>query len=147
MGNYVQGSLISGEKVEVEASVSWASQLWWFVFAAIFISQVPPIYFIVPPMLFIATAVLNVLTTELAVTNKKVIGKAGFIRRTSIDLQLSKLESIVLDQGVIGRIFNFGTVVVRGTGGNEVGIPYIKSPLEFRRSVMSIVDQQTAHSS
>jgi uncharacterized membrane protein YdbT with pleckstrin-like domain len=96
------------------------------------------------PIISIVIAIINVLTTELVVTNKKVIGKTGFIRRTSIDLQLGKLESIVLDQGITGRIFNFGTIVVRGTGGNAVGIPFIKSPLEFRRSVMRIVDQQTA---
>jgi hypothetical protein len=138
MGDYVQSSLMPGERVEVEAVVSWSSQFWWFVLAALLI------WTIVPPIFFIMIAVLNVSTTELAVTNKKVIGRAGFIRRVFVDLQLAKLESITHDQGIIGHIFDFGTVVVRDAGSNAIGIPYIKSPLEFNRSVMSIVDDQTA---
>ncbi|MDR2365894.1 MAG: PH domain-containing protein [Zoogloeaceae bacterium] len=134
MGQYVQNSLIAGEAVESEATISWLSQFWFFLFAILTIMT------IVLPILLIVIAIINVLTTKLAVTNKKIIGKAGFIRRASVDLPLTKLESIQLDQGVIGRIFNFGTVVVQGIGGNRVGIPYSKSPLEFRRVVMNLAD-------
>ncbi|MDR3158866.1 MAG: PH domain-containing protein [Zoogloeaceae bacterium] len=141
MGQYVQNSLISGEVVEAEATISWMSQFWYFLFSAVTIPfVVEAAAIIVIPIILIAIAAINVLTTELAATNKKVIGKAGFIRRVSVDMPLAKLESITLDQGVIGRIFNFGTVVVRGVGGNRVGIPYIKSPLDFRRMVMNLMD-------
>ncbi|MDR2625990.1 MAG: PH domain-containing protein [Zoogloeaceae bacterium] len=134
MGSHVRNSLISGERIESEAQISWMSQFWYFLFAILTIPT------IVLPILLLGIAAINVLTTELAVTNKKMIGKTGFIRRVSIDIPLTKLESINVDQGIIGRIFNFGSVAVRGIGGNSVGIPYISAPLDFRRVILNLVD-------
>lgn len=96
------------------------------------------------PILFILLAIINVTSTELAVTNKKVIGKAGFIRRVSIDLPLEKLESVNIDQGVIGRILGYGRVSIRGVGGNNVSIPFIKKPMDFRRVIMGLMDRKNA---
>jgi uncharacterized membrane protein YdbT with pleckstrin-like domain len=138
MGSFVENSLISGEKVELKATTTWLSQFWLFVWAVILC------WTIVAPVFFIILAIINVVTTELAVTNKKVIGKAGFIRRESIDLPLSKLESINIDQGIIGRILGYGRVSIRGVGGNNVSIPFIKDPLSFRRVVMNLMDQQSS---
>ena len=76
---------------------------------------------------------LRVWTTELAITKHKVIDKTGFIRRNTIELRLSKVEGLSVDQGVLGRIFNFGTINITGTGGIKTPIPYIKNPVEFRR--------------
>ncbi|MDB5777540.1 MAG: hypothetical protein JWP38_3673 [Herbaspirillum sp.] len=138
MGAFVESSLINGEKVECSATISWFSQFWYFVWAAILVITV------VPPIILIILAIINVATTELAVTNKKVIGKAGFIRRASIDMPLSKLESINIEQGIVGRIFGYGRVSIRGIGGNQVSIPFVKSPMDFRRVVMNLIDQKTA---
>lgn len=110
MGSFVENSLIAGEKIESQATISWLSQFGLFIFALISIKTV------VLPLFFIIFAMLNVLTTELAVTNKKVIGKKGIIRRISIDLPLQKLESINIDQSITGRIFGYGKVTIRGTG-------------------------------
>ncbi|MGA3943521.1 PH domain-containing protein [Ralstonia nicotianae] len=136
MGSFVENSLIPGEKVEMRATITWLSQFWYFVFAIALIMTV------IFPVILILFAVINVTSTELAVTNKKIIGKAGFIRRVSIDLPLDKLESVNISQGVIGRIFGFGRITVRGVGGNSVVIPYIKSPMDFRRVVMSLLDRK-----
>lgn len=137
MGSYVQNSLIAGERIEHAAVISWMSQIWYFIFSVVLITT------IIIPILFIVFAILNVLTTELAVSNKKIIGKVGFIRRTSVDLPLSKLESININQGVFGRIFNYGTVGFRGVGGNDIAIPYIKDPLSFRRIVMNLIESKS----
>ncbi|MDO3523604.1 PH domain-containing protein [Ralstonia pseudosolanacearum] len=136
MGSFVENSLIPGEKVEMRATITWLSQFWYFVFAIALIMTV------IFPVILILFAVINVTSTELAVTNKKIIGKAGFIRRVSIDLPLDKLESVNISQGIIGRIFGFGRITVRGVGGNSVAIPYIKSPMDFRRVVMSLLDRK-----
>ncbi|WP_217427294.1 PH domain-containing protein [Pandoraea communis] len=136
MASFVENSLIPGEKVEAQATISWLSQFWYFVFAVLLLMTV------VVPILFILIAIINVVTTELAVTNKKVIGKAGFIRRVSIDLPLEKLESINIEQGIIGRILGYGRVSVRGIGGNNVSIPFVKRPMDFRRVVMGLIDQK-----
>lgn len=138
MGSFVENSLITGEKVEANATISWLSQFWYFVFSLLLC------WTILFPVLFILIAILNVTTTELAITNKKVIGKVGFIRRVSIDLPLTKLESINIDQGIIGRLLGYGKVSIRGIGGTNVSIPYIKTPMDFRRVVMNLIDPKDA---
>lgn len=137
MGTFVENSLISGEKIEKQAIVTWWSQFWYILFSLMFIATV---FFFIFSLLCVLVAIINVITTELAVTNKKVIGKTGFIRRLSIDLPLNKLESINIHQSILGRIFGFGKVSIRGIGGNAVTIPFIKNPMEFRRIVMGLID-------
>ena len=137
MGSFIQNSLINGEKIQEEAVVTWWSQ--WFLIAL----GACTIVFGVG-LLFWALAVVNVLSTELAVTNKKVIGKVGFIRRVSIDIPLQKIESLSVDQGIFGRMIGYGKVSVQGTGGNRCAIPYIKNPMDFRRVVMNIMDAPAA---
>ena len=136
MASFVENSLIPGESVEAKATISWLSQFWYLLFAVALVLTV------VFPILFILIAIINVTTTELAVTNKKVIGKAGFIRRVSIDLPLEKLESININQGLLGRILGYGRVTIRGVGGNVVSIPYIKAPMAFRRVIMGLMDRK-----
>lgn len=138
MASFVENSLIPGEEIEAKATITWLSQFWYFVFALVLVMTV------VFPILFILLAIINVTSTELAVTNKKVIGKAGFIRRVSIDLPLEKLESVNIDQGIIGRILGYGRVSIRGIGGNNVSIPYVKKPMDFRRVVMGLLDRKNA---
>ncbi|MDR3429003.1 PH domain-containing protein [Silvimonas sp.] len=134
MGTFVDNSLIPGEKVESYALVSWLSQTGLLIWAVLLV------WTVVFPILFILMAIINVTTTELAVTNKKIVGKAGFIRRVSVDLPLAKLESVNIDQSLLGRMLGYGRVTIRGIGGNNVSIPYIKAPMDFRRVVMSIID-------
>jgi len=52
----------------------------------------------------------------------------------------SKVESINVEQGIFGRIFDFGTLVINGTGGGKTPIPSIDSPLEFRKNAMQAID-------
>lgn len=81
------------------------------------------------------SAFIRYKTSEFAVTNKRVIMKVGLIRRTSVEIVLSKVESITVDQGIAGRIFNFGSIAVVGTGGTHDPFHRIASPLRFRRAV------------
>jgi uncharacterized membrane protein YdbT with pleckstrin-like domain len=71
-------------------------------------------------------------TTEIAVTSKRVIYKTGLIRRLTSEISVDKIETVLVDQSVIGRILNFGTVIVRGTGGGLEPVHDIARPLEFR---------------
>ena len=72
-------------------------------------------------------------TTEFAVTNKRIMAKVGFIRRNTLDLLLTKVESIQVDQTILGRFLDFGSVVVVGTGGSQDPLHMIASPLELRK--------------
>lgn len=74
-------------------------------------------------------------TTEVAVTNRRIIYKRGFIRRFTIEMNMEKVESVNVDQSVFGRLFNFGDVFVRGTGVGFEPLHMIEAPLELRNRV------------
>ncbi|HEY6220571.1 MAG TPA: PH domain-containing protein [Gemmatimonadaceae bacterium] len=78
-------------------------------------------------------------SSEFAVTNKRVVMKVGFIRRRTLETLLSKVESIDIDQTVVGRMFDYGTIVVVGTGGSRESFNRIGEPLEFRRQVQAAI--------
>ena len=71
-------------------------------------------------------------TTELAVTDHRVIYKSGLLSRHTIEMNRDKVESVDVDQSLLGRILGYGTVIVRGTGGSLEPIRNIGDPLSFR---------------
>jgi len=74
-------------------------------------------------------------TSEFAVTNKRVIIKVGWIHRRSLETLLTKVEGIEVIQGICGRLFDYGTIVITGTGGSKELFERIGAPLLFRRKV------------
>jgi uncharacterized membrane protein YdbT with pleckstrin-like domain len=64
-----------------------------------------------------------------------VLGKTGFIKRRSLDIVLVKVEAIRLNQDLLGRLFNFGSIEVTGTGGTEEILDFIPEPLAFRNAI------------
>ena len=75
------------------------------------------------------------LSTELAVTDRRVIFKRGLVRRHTVEMNMDKVESVDVDQSIIGRIFNYGDVTVRGTGASIEPLRMIDDPLGFRSRV------------
>ena len=73
--------------------------------------------------------------TEMAVTNKRVLIKTGLASRRTLDLMLSRVESIGVEESFLGRIFGYGSVIVRGTGGTPEVFFLIARPQDFRRAV------------
>jgi len=86
-------------------------------------------------LLYLLSVAVIYFTTEFAVTDKRVIAKTGFLHRRSLELLLTKVESIGVTQPLIGRLFNYGTIVVVGTGGTKESFPNIMAPMEFRRRI------------
>jgi len=78
---------------------------------------------------------INRISSEFAVTNKRVIVKVGMIQRRSVETLLTKVEAIEVMQGIWGRLFNYGTIIVIGTGGTKEPFERIAAPLDFRRKV------------
>ena len=70
--------------------------------------------------------------TELAVTDHRVIYKTGLLSRHTIEMNRDKVESVDVDQTLLGRLFGYGTITVRGTGGSFEPIRDIGDPLTFR---------------
>jgi len=74
-------------------------------------------------------------TTETDVTNLRVVHKTGFIKRRTFEMALDKVESVDVDQSILGRILNYGDVTIRGVGEGIEKITTISSPLAFRSSI------------
>jgi uncharacterized membrane protein YdbT with pleckstrin-like domain len=78
---------------------------------------------------------LRRVTTELAITDLRVIYKAGLFRRHTLEMNRSRIESVDVDQSLLGRIFGYGTVTVRGTGGSLEPLRNIRDPIGFRNHI------------
>jgi uncharacterized membrane protein YdbT with pleckstrin-like domain len=141
--SYIEKNLMSGESIIYRARLHWIVFLWpviWFVVALLFFSSGSDAR--AAGGLFILIAVFTGIasfiafsSSEFGITNKRVIVKVGFIRRNSIEVLLSKVEGIQVNQGILGRILGYGSIVVSGTGGTKDPFPKITNPLEFRRRV------------
>ena len=81
------------------------------------------------------SALIRRATTELAVTDRRVIYKTGIFQRHSMEMNRSKVETVGVNQSILGRILGYGTVIVRGTGGSFEPIPFIGEPLSFRSHI------------
>lgn len=135
MTSYVEGALVNGEKVVHLGHISLWS-VWHLI--ALGIVLLPAVGI---GLIFLAIAYVRYKTTELAITTKRVIVKSGFIRRSTVEINISKVESIQVDQEVLGRLFNFGTLIISGAGNPQAPITGISAPMEFRRAFIEAQDQ------
>ena len=98
--------------------------------------------FILASVLFLALVLWQLMqawfrcvNTEIIVTNKRIIFKTGFISRNSIEMNLDKVESVVVRQSIFGRMLNFGTLIIRGVGAGLEPVANVAAPLEFHKHV------------
>ena len=138
--SYIDKNLMQGEKIIYRARLHRVVFLWpviWFVLAIYNISGVDTVGFGVLLLLVaILTAIssfINYSSSEFGITNKRVIAKVGFIRRNSLEVLLNKVEGIQVKQGMLGRMLNYGSITISGTGGTKDPFRKIADPLEFRR--------------
>jgi membrane protein YdbS with pleckstrin-like domain len=107
---------------------TWKDQTWVWLLLAI-------------PIAIIVSAVLTVKTSELVITDRRVLIKVGFIRRQTFEMFISRIESVAVSQGMLGRFFNYGTVEIRGTGGSAESFATIVAPLQFRDAIQLVQSQ------
>jgi uncharacterized membrane protein YdbT with pleckstrin-like domain len=81
------------------------------------------------------TAWFHRWTTETDVTNMRIVHKTGFIKRRTFEMSLDKVESVDVNQSIIGRIMNYGDVTIMGVGEGKETISTIASPLAFRNAI------------
>jgi uncharacterized membrane protein YdbT with pleckstrin-like domain len=80
-------------------------------------------------------------TTEVAVTNLRVIYKTGLIKRTTNEMNMDKVESVKVDQSILGRLLDYGTVTITGTGAGLEALPSVAQPIELRNSITGVAHQ------
>lgn len=152
MARYIDEILQPGERVLYSTNAHWIfylpAILAWIVALALFVlSRQSDIYSVMIVCLFgsglVALAALfwtvkgwfHRFTTETDVTNLRVVHKTGFIKRRTFEMALDKVESVDVDQTILGRILNYGDVTIRGVGEGIEAIKTIASPLAFRSSI------------
>lgn len=145
LGTYVNSTLGNDEKVIYEARVSFWSTLPLLAAGTIFmlVGLKLPLAFIVGAVFCIA-ALIRYKTTELAITNKRVIAKFGLVSRNTIEMNLAKIESIQVHQSIEARLFGFGSLILSGAGTPQAPILGIANPLEFRKAFISAQEQLAA---
>ncbi len=117
MGAYVEGNLVRGEAIAYEAKLHWI----------VFLTLRSLLTLFIAPM-------IERWTSEFAITNKRVIIKVGLVSRRTVEMNLSKVESVNVDQSILGRILGYGSIMVIGTGGTREGFKNIAKPLLFRKA-------------
>ena len=142
MGTYINSTLGNDEKVIYEAHVSFWSTLPMMAAGAIFIllGFAWHLGFVVG-IAFCVVAFLRYKTTELAITNKRVIAKFGFISRNTIEMNLPRVESIQVHQGIEARLFGYGSLILSGAGNPQAPVPGIADPMAFRKAFMTAQEQ------
>ena len=96
---------------------------------------------LVVALILIVRGVVMRNATEMTVTNKRVFVKVGLAARRTIELLLSRVESIGVEESVMGRMLGYGTVIVHGTGGTPEIFNMIAHPLEFRTQVQQQIEK------
>ena len=140
--SYVSSSLLPGEQVTHQTRLHTIMFLWPVVLALAavalaFASARGGAALLLAAALYGVAVWLRYTSSEFAVTNKRVIIKVGMIRRRTLEMLLGKVEAISVDQGIGGRVFGYGTIVVVGSGGTREAFERIAGPLEFRRAVQA----------
>ena len=121
--SYITKTLVTGEKIQYEAHFHWVDK-----FAAL-----------VGCLLIVGIFwIIAMWSTEMAITNRRVIYKRGWIARRTEEMSLHRIEEVNLRQSILGRILGYGKVQVRGMGGGDITFPTllnIGSPLRFKRTL------------
>jgi uncharacterized membrane protein YdbT with pleckstrin-like domain len=156
--SYVEKNLISGEKLIYRTGIHWIVLFWPFVVALLLVAAGVGVYlyrndFVWGTAALVAIAAIVAVvawirrgSTEMAVTNRRVIIKTGIASRRSLEIMLPKVESIGIDETAGGRLLGYGTLTIHGTGGTPEPFRLIAHPAEFRRQVQEQIDAATVRS-
>lgn len=149
MASYVDSVLAAGEKIVHRASIShWNFALSYLIgaafiaagSAAFFVSDRREVFIgawaaIALGLIVLLAAAIRRATTELVLTDRRIITKRGLISRDTVEMNLAKVESVHVNQSLMGRMLNYGDVTVVGTGSSLEPLVGIARPLELRRKL------------
>ena len=152
MARYIDEILQPGEQVLYSTNAHWifyfpAIVAWIVVAILLILSRITTVDGLIM-LCWVAAAVMALaalfwtvkgwfhrMTTETDVTNHRVVHKTGFIKRRTFEIALDKIESVDVEQSILGRILNYGDVTINGVGEGTQRIPTIASPLAFRSAI------------
>ncbi|MGE3303591.1 MAG: PH domain-containing protein [Hyphomonadaceae bacterium] len=130
MVQYVDRSLANGEQVLLRGQ--WPATYWALAWAALI-----GLGWLVIGLFIFAGAALHMMTTEFAVTNRRIILKRGWITLDTQEFSPANVEEVRVSQSLLGKIFGFGRVIATGTGEGVITFPPMSRPIEFRRAIQN----------
>lgn len=122
MGKYVNKHLLPGEQVVHETNYHWTHYLSW---VSLFTLGLYP---------YVQTK-----TDEFVVTSKRIIIKKGLIAYYTLEMNLSRVETVNVEQSLAGRLLGYGCITIIGTGGTRERFMEIQNPIQFRQSFIQII--------
>ena len=149
--SYVTQVLQPGETLRFRTNIHWFVYLkalvalivglallgWYYAEGqSVFILLFGGVVFTLTALVLAIPAWLRRFGTEVAVTDRRVIYKTGLIQRHTIEINIDKIESADVDQSILGRIFGFGSITIRGTGEGVEPLRNIAQPLQLRNAVL-----------
>ena len=152
MGRYIDDILQPGEKVLYSTNAHWIyflpAIIGW-ILAGVFLVLSGMVAAGPPALICLSLAAISAIaalyktvtawfhrwTTETDVTNMRIVHKTGFIKRRTFEMSLDKVESVDVNQTIMGRLMNYGDVTIMGVGEGKETISTIASPLAFRNSI------------
>lgn len=160
---YISNTLLQNEKLIYYTRPHWiifAPTFFSFLVALILYSKGPDIFgpvgnlryfnLYVYEILAILAAIIGLFglinayitfqTSEYGITDRRILMKTGWIRRNSLEVFLDKIEAVKVNQSIFGRVLNYGTLIIVGTGGTEDPFFSIPAPLHFRKKVQQQID-------
>jgi uncharacterized membrane protein YdbT with pleckstrin-like domain len=159
MASYVESVLAPGERIVHRASLSHWRYAFSYLIGALLIFGGLTVYVVASSdrnfliaslavmglgLLMIVVALIRRHTTELVLTDRRIITKRGFVSRDTVEMNLGKIESLHVSQGLLGRILGYGDVTVIGTGSSLEPLRGISRPLELRRKLGEVAQPEVA---
>jgi PH (Pleckstrin Homology) domain-containing protein/uncharacterized protein DUF4339 len=151
LGSYTAATLQENEQPLHHTAIHWMALSGSIIGAALSLIVILPIamfaawkdfywawLLLVIPVGILGSAIVTVRTSELVITDRRVLIKVGFIQRHTFEMFISKIESVAVFQSMLGRLFNYGTVTIRGTGGSTESFATIAAPLQFRDAIQLV---------
>ncbi len=113
-------------------SASWTDAQW---------QQRALVLYVVALVLLVWPLILR-RSTELVITDRRAVVKTGIISTSALEIRFSKIETIKVDQSILGRLLNFGSITMTGTGSTFDPVAYIGKPLQFKNQLSRAMDAQ-----
>ena len=150
--SYVKSVLQPNEQIVMMGRLHWIvyNRAIWYLIVGIILFLLEHKYWDEAPVIILTASVFGTLAllsaihawfirwiTEIAITDKRVIYKRGFINRHTVETNMDKVATVDVDQSIVGRLLNYGTVTVKGTGLSFEPLRRIESPIELRNAIIA----------
>ena len=145
---YIENNLIGEEKIIAKGNIPMViffnSAIIFLIGLFLSMQHIAWLILVLISGFFLIDTAIWAATREIAITSKRIIYKWGLIQTHTTEVNLENIVSVNVKQGVIGKLFNYGSLKVKGTGNTSLSTSDIKNPLAFRKNILSYIEEMKA---